>query len=71
MLFPVEDPRLVHRLRYEILATYLADNVNARRMQPDGEYVRVPRGPEESRADSQGNFIAHRRVHEETSPPVE
>ena len=57
ILFPVLDPQLVHRLRREILATFLADNVNARRMQPDGRYVRVPLRPGEPRVDSQGDFI--------------
>jgi polyphosphate kinase len=28
-------------LRQEILATYLADNTQARVMQPDGSYVRL------------------------------
>ena len=56
-LFPVQDPRLIQRLRYEILETFLADNVNARRMLPDGDYVRVTRLPGEGRVDSQGDFI--------------
>jgi polyphosphate kinase len=38
---PVEDRRLVRMLRQEILATYLADNTQARVMQPDGSYVRL------------------------------
>jgi polyphosphate kinase len=41
ILFPVEDPKLIHRLRDEILAIYLADTVKARRMQNDGSYVRA------------------------------
>jgi polyphosphate kinase len=40
ILFPVEDPALVERLRNEILNTYLGDNVKARIMQPDGTYER-------------------------------
>lgn len=38
VLFPVENPNLVSRLRDEILAGYLADNCNARQMLPDGSY---------------------------------
>jgi polyphosphate kinase len=38
VLFEVEDPRLVRYLRDDILATYLADNLKARIMQPDGTY---------------------------------
>jgi polyphosphate kinase len=40
VLYPVEDPRMVRRLRDEVLAVYLADNVKARHMQSDGTYVR-------------------------------
>jgi polyphosphate kinase len=46
VLFPVTDPRHVAALRDEILAVYLADNLKARRMCPDGSYqrVRIPEG---------------------------
>ena len=40
VLYPVEDPRMVRRLRDDVLALYLADNVKARQMQSDGAYVR-------------------------------
>jgi polyphosphate kinase len=39
VLFPVEDPSLVKRIKDE-LAIYLGDNVKARRMNPDGTYSR-------------------------------
>lgn len=42
VLFPVTQPDLVKRLHEEILAAYLADNLKARLLQPDGEYVRAP-----------------------------
>ncbi len=38
VLFEVEDPRLVRYLRDDILATYLADNLKARFMLPEGTY---------------------------------
>ena len=41
VLFPVSQPDLHKRLREEILGAYLADNVKARLLQPDGEYVRA------------------------------
>jgi polyphosphate kinase len=41
VLFPVEDHKLIRRLRDEILSIYLSDTVKARRMQSDGSYVRV------------------------------
>ncbi len=42
VLFPVTQPDLHKRLREEILEAYLADNVKARLLQSDGEYVRAP-----------------------------
>jgi polyphosphate kinase len=41
VLFPLEDARLIRRVRDEILTIYLADTIKARRMQSDGSYVRV------------------------------
>ncbi|WP_051978411.1 polyphosphate kinase 1 [Edaphobacter aggregans] len=43
VLFPVTQPDLKDRLRNEILKAYLDDNVKARLLQPDGEYIRAPR----------------------------
>ncbi len=57
VLFPVENSRLIRRLRDQILAIYLADNVKARLMQPDGSYVR--KRPEDGAeiVDSQSRLI--------------
>jgi polyphosphate kinase len=41
VMFPVQDARLKARLIEEILPTMLADNVKARRLQPDSLYVRA------------------------------
>jgi len=41
ILFPVEDSKLIRRLRDEILATYMADTARARVMHSDGSYKRV------------------------------
>jgi polyphosphate kinase len=41
VVFPVQDKDLAKRLRNEILAAYLADNVKARVLLPSGEYIRV------------------------------
>jgi polyphosphate kinase len=43
VLFPVTQPDLKDRLRNEILKAYLDDNIKARLLQPDGEYIRAPR----------------------------
>ena len=45
-VFPVTQADLKKRLREEILDAYLADNTKARILQPDGEYVRAPKGEE-------------------------
>jgi polyphosphate kinase len=60
LIFPVEDKRLLARLRRDILATYLADNRNARVMQPDSTYVRNKTG--EPPVDSQAHFLLPGRV---------
>jgi polyphosphate kinase len=43
-VFPVRDPLLRDRVKNEILAPYLADNVKARLLQRGGNYVRAERG---------------------------
>jgi len=54
--FPIADPTLRARLRDEVLAAYLADNVKARLLQPDGSYTRAPIAG--SRFSSQDFLIA-------------
>ena len=44
VLFPVEDRKLVARVRGDILGTYLADTRNANYMQPDGSYRKPEAG---------------------------
>jgi len=39
VLFPIKDAMLKQRVRGEILEAYLADNMQARILQPDGTYV--------------------------------
>ncbi len=41
VLFPIKAPNLLRKVRDEILETYLADNVRARLMLPNGEYQRL------------------------------
>jgi polyphosphate kinase len=41
VLAPVRDPKLVKRLREEILGAYLADTAKTRVMRSDGSYVRI------------------------------
>jgi polyphosphate kinase len=62
VLFPVEAQRLIRQLRDQVLALYLADNVNAHLMQTDGTYLRLL--PEKGAApiDSQSWFINRRTL---------
>ncbi|MFU8890363.1 MAG: polyphosphate kinase 1 [Anaerosomatales bacterium] len=57
VLVPVLDPEIVHRLRTEVLDTYLADNVKTREMQPDGSYQRVTQGPGDEPINAQEFLI--------------
>ena len=53
LLFPILSSDLRDRIRDEILAEYLIDNVKARRMLADGTYRRIPRAPSEKPRNSQ------------------
>jgi polyphosphate kinase len=48
VLFPVQDMRIIHYLRDEVLATYLKVNQKARCLLPDGtyEYIKPKKGEE-------------------------
>ena len=61
VLFPVDDPDLVRRIRDQVLAIYLADNVKARRMLSSGAYVRKHAGEGKKRVDSQEWLLEKRR----------
>ena len=56
VMFPIEDPRLKHRIIDDILGVVLSDNVKAREMQPEGTYVRVRPAPGEAEVRSQVEF---------------
>ncbi len=55
VIFPVKEPRLISRLRDEILEVYLADDVNSHVLQTDGSYRRP------WRSESAGGVDAHQR----------
>jgi polyphosphate kinase len=56
IMFPIEDPRLRHRIVDGILGVTLMDNVKARILQPDGSYVRATPRPGEPVIRSQVEF---------------
>jgi polyphosphate kinase len=57
VLFPLEDPRLVRQVRDDVLSVYLADNVNARQMLPDGGYARKKAGEGRKQRNSQRQLL--------------
>ncbi|HEX8139184.1 MAG TPA: polyphosphate kinase 1 [Pyrinomonadaceae bacterium] len=54
---PIKDANMKKYLVNEVLATYLRDNVKARRLLSDGRYVPVEVKPGEARINSQEYFI--------------
>ena len=61
VIFPVEKPALMRHLRDKVLATYLADNVQARVMNPDGSYTRIVPPEGAKNLNSQAWFLKHAR----------
>jgi polyphosphate kinase len=57
VIAPVHDPKLKDHLKNVILATYLRDNVKARRLRTDGTYERFPIPPGEEGFNSQTYFF--------------
>ena len=57
VLFPVEDAGLRAHIVQDVLAVLLADNINARRLLPDGSYERVRPEGRKRRIDSQSLFL--------------
>jgi polyphosphate kinase len=62
VLFPLDDPALVRRVRDQILAVYLADNVKARRMLSTGTYVAKGSGERGRQINSQEFLLAQRKA---------
>jgi polyphosphate kinase len=60
ILFPVQAPALVRYLRDEVLGVYLADNVKARQLLPDGTYTCIQPEPGQPLVTSQAWLLSHR-----------
>ena len=58
VLCPVLDASLKQRLKHEILAAYLADNVKVRFLDRNGRYLRVPRRKEQPAFSAQEFLMA-------------
>jgi polyphosphate kinase len=76
VMFPVDDEGLRDRVIDEILAIALKDNVKARRLMPDGRYVRVQPeaaadgGSTETNLRSQYRFMELAREKAQAGPPL-
>jgi polyphosphate kinase len=60
VLFPVDKPRLVRQLRDEVLDLYLADNVQARHLRPDGSYEHARPAEGQLAVNSQAWLLSRR-----------
>jgi polyphosphate kinase len=72
VMFPVLSPELVTRILREILPVYLADNVRARRLDPDGVFRLLTPAEGQSPRRCQSEFLEQRAAvadAEVKSPP--
>ena len=60
VLVPILDRGLVRTLREDVLAVYLADNVKARHMLPNGTYTRKKTGDSRHKVNSQETLLRRR-----------
>jgi len=65
ILFPIETRAMIRRLRDEILAVYLSDNVRARLMRSDGSYYMASPEAGKPVVDAQQHFLDLRTVSED------
>jgi polyphosphate kinase len=61
VLFPVQDPSMIKHIYDDILISYSKDNTKARKMLPDGTYIRVQPNNNEEQFSIQSRFISIRR----------
>ncbi len=61
VLFPVQDKQMIQHIRDYILTYYSKDNSKARRMLPDGSYIRLKPQKDEEPLSVQNWFITSRR----------
>jgi polyphosphate kinase len=61
ILFPVQDPAIVRRLRDEILTAYLSDNMKTRVLRPDGTWEHIWPADGEEPFNAQERFVTQAR----------
>jgi polyphosphate kinase len=69
ILFPLSGDKLVARVRDEMLKGYLSDTAKARRMLPDGSYVRKKPANGKPAINCQESWIPKRRSVESHEGP--
>jgi polyphosphate kinase len=67
LMFPVEDPALIARVRQETLDAGLADRMHARQLGPDGLYTRIAPGHGAEIVDSQMDLV---RLRSQQTRPI-
>jgi polyphosphate kinase len=71
VLFPVQDRRLIHYLREDVLGTYLISNQKVRMMRPDGSYEHNLPKPGEALINPQEWLINyHQNLKEIAAQPL-
>jgi polyphosphate kinase len=65
ILFPVDNRDIVRHIKDQVFAAYVADNIKARQMMPDGTYVRAATDSEPMNA--QEYFVSKTRAAKRTS----
>jgi len=71
VVFPVTDHHLTHRLRKEILGSYLADTRKARLLQSDGTYIRATKKDEGFSAQEYLMHLADPSLGQPVPPPLD
>ena len=66
ILFPIDDPRLRQTIVQDILHIHLQDNVQARRLRPDGSYERLSPPPNTEGINAQAWLLQHWKTRTES-----
>jgi polyphosphate kinase len=61
VLFPIEDRYMIKGIYEDILSIYLADNVKARQMNPDGSFRRLHPGKDQEGISAQIQLLQRRK----------
>ena len=65
VLFPIDDQAIRRSVIDTILKVQMSDNVNARKLNPDGSYEKLEPAPGQEPCDAHAWFISHRGIWHE------